>query len=117
MFYRDKNFDEFSKHLKGLVNLYNLPGDKYGVHFCLLNHKVLSVPVTCIAIFFSHLIPQQIKDKDVLGTSVPGVRPHKDDAYVQVQWFPCQQKVLDDCKGPGHTRPSRAPYFDINLGI
>lgn len=24
---RDKNFDEFSKHLKGLVNLYNLPGD------------------------------------------------------------------------------------------
>uniref|UniRef100_A0A8D2BQ02 Mediator of RNA polymerase II transcription subunit 1 n=1 Tax=Sus scrofa TaxID=9823 RepID=A0A8D2BQ02_PIG len=25
---REKNFDEFSKHLKGLVNLYNLPGDK-----------------------------------------------------------------------------------------
>uniref|UniRef100_A0A8C2L027 Mediator of RNA polymerase II transcription subunit 1 n=1 Tax=Cyprinus carpio TaxID=7962 RepID=A0A8C2L027_CYPCA len=24
---RDKNFDEFSKHLKGLVNLYKLPGD------------------------------------------------------------------------------------------
>uniref|UniRef100_G3R077 Mediator of RNA polymerase II transcription subunit 1 n=1 Tax=Gorilla gorilla gorilla TaxID=9595 RepID=G3R077_GORGO len=24
---REKNFDEFSKHLKGLVNLYNLPGD------------------------------------------------------------------------------------------
>nr|XP_055031695.1 mediator of RNA polymerase II transcription subunit 1 [Misgurnus anguillicaudatus] len=24
---RDKNFDEFSKHLKGLVNLYRLPGD------------------------------------------------------------------------------------------
>uniref|UniRef100_A0A674AG63 Mediator of RNA polymerase II transcription subunit 1 n=1 Tax=Salmo trutta TaxID=8032 RepID=A0A674AG63_SALTR len=25
---RDKNFEEFSKHLKGLVNLYKLPGDK-----------------------------------------------------------------------------------------
>lgn len=25
---REKNFEEFSKHLKGLVNLYKLPGDK-----------------------------------------------------------------------------------------
>lgn len=25
---REKNFDEFSKHLKGLVELYKLPGDK-----------------------------------------------------------------------------------------
>ncbi|XP_039372183.1 mediator of RNA polymerase II transcription subunit 1 isoform X1 [Mauremys reevesii] len=26
---REKNFDEFSKHLKGLVNLYKLPGDNF----------------------------------------------------------------------------------------
>lgn len=26
--HREKNFEEFSKHLKGLVNLYKLPGDK-----------------------------------------------------------------------------------------
>lgn len=26
---REKNFEEFSKHLKGLVELYKLPGDKY----------------------------------------------------------------------------------------
>lgn len=25
---REKNFEEFSKHLKGLVELYKLPGDK-----------------------------------------------------------------------------------------
>lgn len=27
-FIREKNFEEFSKHLKGLVELYKLPGDK-----------------------------------------------------------------------------------------
>lgn len=31
---REKNFEEFSKHLKGLVDLYKLPGDKY-VFNCL----------------------------------------------------------------------------------
>ncbi len=86
---RDKNFDEFSRHLKGLVNLYKLPGDKCGFSFFIIIIHYLSVPVTiCIYLFiFSHFVPQQIEDKDVLSTSVSGVRPHQDDAYVQVHTF------------------------------
>lgn len=40
-----------------------------------------------ILFIFSHFVPQQIEDKDVLSTSVSGVRPHQDDAYVQVHTF------------------------------
>lgn len=54
--------------------------------FYLFFIHYLSVSVT-ICIYFSNFVPQQIEDKDVLSTSVSRVRPHQDDAYVQVHTF------------------------------
>ncbi len=45
--------------------------------------------------YFSHFVPQQIEDKDVLSTPVSRVRPHQDDAYVQVHnFFSAKKKIF-----------------------
>ncbi len=91
---RDKHFDEFSKHLKGLVNLYKLPGDKCGFSF-FFSLSFSFCYYLDLFMYFSHFVPQQIEDKDVLSTPVSRVRPHQDDAYVQVHnFFSAKKKIF-----------------------
>ncbi len=63
---RDKHFDEFSKHLKGLVNLYKLPGDKSGFSF-FFHYLSVSVTIWICLCSFLILFHSKLKTKMYLA--------------------------------------------------
>uniref|UniRef100_A0A8C9HCI0 Mediator of RNA polymerase II transcription subunit 1 n=1 Tax=Piliocolobus tephrosceles TaxID=591936 RepID=A0A8C9HCI0_9PRIM len=92
---REKNFDEFSKHLKGLVNLYNLPGDNKLKTKMYLALQSLEQDLSKMAIMYWKATNAGPLDK-ILHGSVGYLTPRSGGHLMNLKYYVSPSDLLDD---------------------
>ncbi|XP_008571825.1 PREDICTED: mediator of RNA polymerase II transcription subunit 1 [Galeopterus variegatus] len=92
---REKNFDEFSKHLKGLVNLYNLPGDNKLKTKMYLALQSLEQDLSKMAIMYWKATNAGPLDK-ILHGSVGYLTPRSGGHLMNIKYYASPSDLLDD---------------------
>ncbi|GAB1296766.1 Mediator of RNA polymerase II transcription subunit 1 [Apodemus speciosus] len=92
---REKNFDEFSKHLKGLVNLYNLPGDNKLKTKMYLALQSLEQDLSKMAIMYWKATNAAPLDK-ILHGSVGYLTPRSGGHLMNMKYYASPSDLLDD---------------------
>lgn len=92
---REKNFDEFSKHLKGLVNLYNLPGDNKLKTKMYLALQSLEQDLSKMAVMYWKATNAGPLDK-ILHGSVGYLSPRSGGHLMNLKYYASPSDLLDD---------------------
>uniref|UniRef100_A0A2K5H965 Mediator of RNA polymerase II transcription subunit 1 n=1 Tax=Colobus angolensis palliatus TaxID=336983 RepID=A0A2K5H965_COLAP len=93
--FMEKNFDEFSKHLKGLVNLYNLPGDNKLKTKMYLALQSLEQDLSKMAIMYWKATNAGPLDK-ILHGSVGYLTPRSGGHLMNLKYYVSPSDLLDD---------------------
>ncbi|TKC38451.1 hypothetical protein EI555_002553 [Monodon monoceros] len=92
---RGKIFDEFSKHLKGLVNLYNLPGDNKLKTKMYLALQSLEQDLFKMAVMYWKVTNAGPLDK-ILHGSVGYLTPRSGGHLINLKYYASPSDMLDD---------------------
>ncbi|XP_024065794.1 mediator of RNA polymerase II transcription subunit 1 isoform X2 [Terrapene carolina triunguis] len=95
---REKNFDEFSKHLKGLVNLYKLPGDNKLKTKMYLALQSLELDLSKMAVMYWQATNASLLDK-ILHGSVGYLTPRSGGHLMNLKYYVSPYDLFEEGTG------------------
>ncbi|NXJ72363.1 MED1 polymerase, partial [Rostratula benghalensis] len=98
LLFREKNFDEFSKHLRGLVNLYKLPGDNKLKTKMYLALQSLELDLSKMAGMYWQATNANPLDK-ILHGSVGYLTPRSGGLLMNLKYYVSPYDLFEDSTG------------------